>query len=90
MPNRNSTDHAWINSIGNCSSHMISSSKKTMPHDHRQQGKDQNSPDGSLYRICGTGGAYGRLLTTNASVLQYEHVETPTGRISDRWAITKH
>tara|TARA_B110000208_G_C11544879_1_gene349408 strand:- start:239 stop:628 length:390 start_codon:yes stop_codon:yes gene_type:complete len=41
------------------------------------------------FRICGTGGAYGRLLTSNASVLVYEHVENPTGIVSDRWAITR-
>ena len=41
-------------------------------------------------QMCGTGGAYGRLLASNASVLQYEHVENPTGKVSDRWAITKH
>ena len=46
-------------------------------------------PTQSLYRVCGTGGAYGRLLASNASVLEYEHVENPTGRVSDTWAITK-
>ena len=44
---------------------------------------------GANFRICGTGGAYGRLLTSNASVLVYEHVENPTGVVSDRWAITR-
>lgn len=27
---------------------------------------------GTLYRVCGTGGAYGRLLATNATVLQWD------------------
>jgi hypothetical protein len=63
VPNRNSTDKQWTNSLRGCSS--------------------------SLYRVCGTGGAYGRLLASNASVLQYEHVENPTGRVSDRWAISR-
>ena len=43
----------------------------------------------SLYRMCGTGGAYGRLRTSNASVLEYEHVENPIGQVSDRWSIRK-
>ena len=63
VPNRNSTDPVWTNSLKNCS--------------------------GSLYRICGTGGAYGRLLASNDSVLEYEHVENPTGLVSDSWAITR-
>ena len=63
VPNRNSSDTSWTNSIRNCS--------------------------GSLYRICGTGGAYSRLLASNSSVLEYEHVENPTGEVTDRWAITK-
>ena len=63
MPNKNSTDPAWTNSVGSC--------------------HGRNGPGSSLYRICGTGGAYGRLLTTNASVLRYEHVENPTGKVSD-------
>jgi predicted phosphodiesterase len=44
---------------------------------------------GTNFRMCGTGGAYGRLLTSNASVLVYEHVDNPTGLVSDRWAITR-
>ena len=69
VPNKNSTDPAWTNSVGSC--------------------HGRNGPGSSLYRICGTGGAYGRLLTTNASVLRYEHVENPTGKVSDSWAITR-
>lgn len=40
-------------------------------------------------RICGTGGAYGRFTAYNSSVLGYEHVENPTGNVSDAWAIVR-
>lgn len=40
-------------------------------------------------RICGTGGAYGRFTAFNSTVLQYEHVENPTGKVSDEWLVTK-
>ena len=42
-----------------------------------------------VFRICGTGMNYGRLLTTNASMLTYEHVDNANGRITDRWSIIK-
>ena len=40
-------------------------------------------------RMCGTGGAYGRFIAWNATVLTYEHVENPTGNVSDTWSIVK-
>ena len=40
-------------------------------------------------RICGQGMNYGRLVTTNASVLTYEHVENANGRVTDSWSIIK-
>jgi len=40
-------------------------------------------------RKTGTGGAYGRFITHNASVLMYEHVENPSGRVTDSWALVK-
>ena len=40
-------------------------------------------------RKTGTGGAYGRFITHNASVLMYEHVENPSGRVTDSWALIK-
>ena len=45
------------------------------------------APADSIYRTCGTGGAYGRLVAYNASVLEYQHVENPTGDVTDRWAL---
>jgi hypothetical protein len=47
------------------------------------------APESSPFRICGKGGAYGRLIAHNASVLEYEHVENPTGKVTDRFAIRK-
>jgi hypothetical protein len=32
---------------------------------------------------------YGRLVTTNASVLTYEHVDNANGRVTDSWSIVK-
>ena len=43
----------------------------------------------SNYRLCGRGGSYGRLIAHNSSVLQYEHVENPTGNVSDTWSIRR-
>lgn len=43
----------------------------------------------SYGRKCGTGGAYGRFIAHNSTVLEYEHVENPTGKVSDTWAIVK-
>jgi hypothetical protein len=40
-------------------------------------------------RKKGTGGAYGRFIAHNGSVLEYEHVENPTGNVSDAWALVK-
>ena len=42
-----------------------------------------------LFRMCGNGKNYGRLVTTNASVLTYEHVNNVNGRVMDRWSIVK-
>jgi len=42
-----------------------------------------------IFRICGNGMNYGRLVTTNASVLSYEHVNNADGRIMDSWSIIK-
>ena len=41
------------------------------------------------FRMCGWGMNYGRLVTTNASVLTYEHVANSGGRVTDSWAIVK-
>ena len=43
----------------------------------------------SIFRACGIGMAYGRLATTNASVLTYEHVENDSGHVSDTFSIRK-
>jgi len=40
-------------------------------------------------RMKGTGGAYGRFTATDGHTLKYEHVENPTGKVTDTWAITK-
>jgi hypothetical protein len=47
-------------------------------------------PDMDVFRKCGRGKNYGRLLTTNASVLTYEHVENANGRVTDSWSIVKN
>jgi hypothetical protein len=41
------------------------------------------------YRMCGSGMNYGRLVTTNASVLTYEHVNNNNGVVMDTWSIVK-
>ena len=43
----------------------------------------------NLFRICGRGMNYGRLVTMNASVLTYEHVDNDNERVTDRWSIIK-
>ena len=43
----------------------------------------------SVFRNCGRGANYGRLMTTNASVLTYEHVANGNGKIMDSWSIVK-
>lgn len=40
-------------------------------------------------RKKGTGGAYGRFVATDGKTLTYEHVENPTGNVTDTWSITK-
>lgn len=42
-----------------------------------------------LFKVCGNGKNYGRLFTTNASVLTYEHVNNADGRVMDTWSIVK-
>lgn len=42
-----------------------------------------------IFRICGRGMNYGRLATTNASVLTYEHVSNADGEVVDTWSIVK-
>ena len=40
-------------------------------------------------RMAGTGGAYGRWTAWNATHLTYEHVENPTGNVTDTWTIVQ-
>jgi len=42
-----------------------------------------------LFRMCGTGTAYGRLITSNSLVLTYEHVENPTSAVTDSWSLKR-
>ena len=42
-----------------------------------------------VFRICGNGKNYGRLVTSNASVLTYEHVDNVNGVVTDKWSIVK-
>ena len=42
-----------------------------------------------LFRICDEGENYGRLVTTNASVLTYEHVDNAKETVTDSWSIVK-
>jgi hypothetical protein len=41
------------------------------------------------FRLCGQGFNYGRLVTTNASVLTYEHVNNANGAVDDTWSIAR-
>lgn len=42
-----------------------------------------------VYRTCGFGMNYGRLVTANASVLTYEHVRNADDHATDTWSIVK-
>lgn len=42
-----------------------------------------------FFRKCGMGMNYGRLVTSNASVLTYEHVDNSNDRVTDTWSIVK-
>jgi hypothetical protein len=42
-----------------------------------------------FFRVCGLGMNYGRLVTTNASVLTYEHVVNADDHVMDSWSIVK-
>jgi len=42
-----------------------------------------------MCRKKGTGGAYGRFVATDGKTLTYEHVENPTGKVTDTWSITR-
>ena len=42
-----------------------------------------------LFRMCGLGFNYGRLVTTNASVLTYEHVDNGADKVRDSFSIVK-
>ena len=46
-------------------------------------------PPLSVYRMCGFGMNYGRLVTKNASVLTYEHVANAGDRVMESWAIVR-
>ena len=52
-----------------------------------------NKPSAEWARIHATGGAYGRLIWSNASVMTYEHVwsngNNGTGEVMETWAIDK-
>ena len=43
-----------------------------------------------LFRICGSGMNYGRLVTNNASVLTYEHVDNSNDNVTDSWSIVRN
>ena len=42
-----------------------------------------------IFRMCDMGENYGRLVTTNASVLTYEHVDNARENVTDSWSIVK-
>ena len=46
-------------------------------------------PPLSVFRMCGFGMNYGRLVTKNASVLTYEHVANADDRVMESWAIVR-
>lgn len=43
----------------------------------------------ALWRMCGTGMNYGRLTAANHTVLTYDHVENPTGNVTDSFSIVR-
>jgi len=43
----------------------------------------------NFFRICGRGMNYERLVTTNGSVLTYEHVQNSNDLVTDTWSIVK-
>lgn len=51
--------------------------------------KNSIKPCSGKCRMKGTGGAYGRFSATDAKALTYEHVENPTGKVTDTWTITR-
>lgn len=62
-------------------SHYIGNCSMSAPQEHK-------SPV-DFFRICGSGMNYGRLVTSNASVLTYEHVQNSNGNVTDSWSIVK-
>lgn len=48
-----------------------------------------NCSSSSVCRKKGNGGAFGRWSATDGHTLTYEHVENPTGAVTDTWKITK-
>lgn len=54
----------------------------------RSAPQEPHSPIG-VFRTCGQGMNYGRLITTNASVLTYEHVNNANGHVEETWSIVK-
>ena len=51
--------------------------------------KNGKNQDLRVFRQCGFGMNYGRLVTSNASVLTYEHVDNADDRVTDSWSIVK-
>ena len=43
----------------------------------------------NVFRMCGFGMNYGRLVTMNVSVLTYEHVENANDRVMESWSIVR-
>eukprot|EP00040_Diaphanoeca_grandis_P031292 m.186930 g.186930 ORF g.186930 m.186930 type:complete len:644 (-) comp32287_c0_seq1:453-2384(-) len=60
-----------------------------VPGTHQHSKITKCKKTAALYRICGMGMNYGRLVTTNATVLTYEHVETGGGHTTDTFSIVK-
>jgi hypothetical protein len=58
-------------------------------HDCKKSAPQEPDSPMDMFRICGSGMNYGRLVTSNASVLTYEHVDNENGNITDTWSIVK-
>jgi hypothetical protein len=83
--NPNGTVHVVEGNGGVPGTHRRPASVKNCTRDSPQE---PPSPLG-VFRMCGDGMNYGRLVTTNASVLTYEHVDNANGLVTDTWSIVK-
>jgi hypothetical protein len=65
-----------------------SRARSTLKACHKDAPQEPPAPL-DVFRMCGTGMNYGRLVTSNASVLTYEHVDNANDHVTDSWSIVK-